>query len=118
MEIQIHEVTTREQLKQLGSALTFEGLNTSEKSLNQLFDWLESRTAVKRRAVYVTTGATMNQLYGLTGTNAYPADLCIVSVDLNDLGKLDRIMLTRFEYGGRWLDDVIENNLRREREER
>lgn len=118
MGIQIHEVTTRKQLEELGSALTFEGLNTSEESLNQLFDWLESRTAVKRRAVYVTTGATMNRLYGLTGTNAYPADLNIVSVDLNDLGKPDRITLARFEYGGRWLDDVIENNLRREREKK
>lgn len=109
------EVYTAEQIEALGSALTFEGLNVDDECLGDLFDWIEQYTPVTNRRVYITLGSTMNKLFGLTGTNAYPADLHIVSVDLQDIENSAKIALPRFEVGGRWLDDIIENNLTRER---
>ena len=53
----------------------------------------------------------MNTIYNLTKVNMYPDDLNIVCVDLNDMKEPDKITLPRFDVGGRWLDDVIENNL-------
>ena len=54
----------------------------------------------------------MNDTYGLTGRNAYSDDLSIVSVtDINQM----KVTLPRFEVGGRWFDDIVDNNAMRER---
>lgn len=108
------EVTTLEQIEELGSALTWEGLDTSDESLDQMFNWIGEHTPVKTRRVYVTLGDTMNRIYGLTGINAYPDDLHIVSVALDDIEEPWKICLQRFDVGGRWLDDIVANNLRHE----
>ena len=53
----------------------------------------------------------MNEQYGLSGSNAYPEDCTIVSVtDINQMA----ITIPRFEVGGRWFDDIVDNNTRRE----
>lgn len=53
----------------------------------------------------------MNANYGLTKDNAYPSDTTIISVTgIN----IDKIVLKRFEVGGRWFDDIVDNNLSRE----
>jgi hypothetical protein len=53
----------------------------------------------------------MNTYYGLKGSNAYPNDLTIVSVtDINQI----KIAWARFGVGGRWFDDIVDNNARRE----
>ena len=49
----------------------------------------------------------MNDKYNLTDNNAYKEDLTIVSViDINPL----KIALKRFSVGGRWFDDIVDNN--------
>ena len=55
----------------------------------------------------------MNEQYGLTGTNAYKDDLPIVSFSLKDFDARP-ITFIRFGFGGRWFDDVVDNNARRE----
>ena len=58
----------------------------------------------------------MNLAYGLTGDNAYRDDLHIVSVKLSDIENVGAIVIPRFQVGGRWFDDIVANNRRREEE--
>ena len=111
-------VQTKAQLDELEkeSALTWEGLTTDEESLTQLFDWIKGYTPMKQEVAYVITGATMNLAYGLTGDNTYRDDLHIVSVKLSDIENVDAIVIPRFQVGGRWFDDIVANNRRREEE--
>jgi hypothetical protein len=110
---------TEEQLNELynESALTWEGLSTSEDNLNAVMEWLEDHKAIIEGVepiFHITTGRLMNKCYGLTGDNAYPNDLNIVSVtNINQMA----IVLKRFEVGGRWFDDIVGNNARRENEQ-
>lgn len=115
--IDIIECTTREELERLGSALTFEGFALDDDDLDFLIEWLGSHNcSLKEPVIYLTKGATMNEIYNLTGSNRYPDDLNIVSIDLKNITNSMNIVMARFALGGRWLDDVIENNVRREEE--
>ena len=111
-------VKTKAQLEELvkESALTWEGLDTSDESLKQVFDWLKGYTPLKCERVYITKGALMDAVYELTGDNAYQSDCSIVSIRLCDMEKPMAIALPRFMVGGRWLDDIVDNNRRREEE--
>lgn len=109
MKYTIENVTTRNQLDKLynNSAFTIEGL--AENSIPDLMKWLEDNTefTTENPIVYVTKGKVMNTEYALVGNKAYADDLTIVSViDINQL----RIALKRFSVGGRWFDDVVDNN--------
>ena len=109
------EIKTKEQLDELeqDSALTWEGLDTSDGSLKEMFDWIKKYTEVTEN-VYIISGALMNVTYGLTGTNAYPKDLHIVSVKLSDMKEPMKVAIPRLQVGGRWFDDIVDNNRRRE----
>lgn len=94
------------------SALTLEGFDAS--GFPDFAEWLKECNALtdKELTFYVTSGKVMNDMYGLTGDNAYPDDLNIVSADNIDLGK---VIFPRFAIGGRWFDDIVDNNQRREK---
>lgn len=110
--------TTEKELKELydDSALTWEGLDTSDENLEAVIEWIRScGTELKSETFYITSGKDMNAFCGgLTGNNAYPDDLSIVSIMLSDIEDVGKIILRRFEVGGRWFDDVVDNNKRRE----
>lgn len=54
--------------------------------------------------LYYTDGRTMNNFFGLTGSNAYIDDLTIVFVPgVYDIGF-------KMASGGRWFDDIVSNN--------
>ncbi len=55
----------------------------------------------------------MNKVYHLTGDNAYKDSLNILCIKLSDLSNVAAIVIPRFEIGGRWYDDVVNNNARR-----
>lgn len=111
-------VKTREQLDDLinDSALTWEGLKMkTEKDYKQVTDWMRQNGATpKTENVYITEGKTMNALEGLTGSNAYPDDLSIVSFKLSEIENAMALAIPRFQVGGRWMDDIVENNRSRE----
>lgn len=94
------------------SALTIEGLATD--LIPQFVEWIEGYTPLKNKTVYVTKGALANREWGLTGRNAYSADLNLVSVKLDDMENFKKIVMPRFQIGGRWMDDIYDNNVRRE----
>lgn len=107
------ELTTREELDALGSALTIEGL--AESSIPDLFNWVKGITPMKNETAYIIKGKTMNSVYGLTGTNAYPDDLTIVSIKLEDIEDCMKVAIPRFQIGARWFDDIVANNEARQR---
>lgn len=102
-------------LKELvdGSALTIAGL--AEPSIDDFLDWVENIAGLKVRRAYVTKGSLANREWGLTGGNAYPDDLNLVSVKLDDMKDWNKVVLPRLQVGGRWLDDIYDNAVRRER---
>lgn len=103
--MKIINVETIGQLKELydSSAMTWEGLDSN--------DFGKALEAVSQQGVdgtgYATTGKVMNELTKLTGSNRYPDDLTIFSIkDFNGLA---------ISWGARWMDDIIDNNLNREK---
>lgn len=114
--ITVNDKATLDELEN-NSAFTMEGFSPDDKNLGQLLDWLKALTPLKRERFYIVSGSLMNMAYRLTGTNAYPETNCtLVCMKLDDMEKPDAITLPRFEIGGRWFDDVIANNSRREAE--
>ena len=99
------------------SALTFEGVAASDENVKAVLTWVKNYTPLKREDVYVIEGRLMNREYGLTGDNAYPeTDCTILCIKLDDMEKPLAVTLPRFTVGGRWFDDVVDNNARREAE--
>ena len=111
------KVTTKEQLDALYEdwSLTIEGLHPDEKNLKEFIDWVKELTPLKREDVYTIEGAVMNREYGLTGTNAYPDTGCtLVCVKLADMEHPRRVAIPRFQIGGRWFYEIVENTRARE----
>ena len=68
---------------------------------------------------YTVEGSVMNREYHLTGTNAYPEKDCtLVCIKLSDMENHRAVTYPRFQIGGRWFYDIVENNARREEEKR
>ena len=115
------KVTTKKQLDELYKdwALTIEGLAPNEKNLKELLDWVRELTPLKREDVYTIEGSVMNRVYHLTGTNAYPEKDCtLVCIKLSDMENHRAVIYPRYQIGGRWFLDIVNNNARREEEKR
>jgi len=112
-------VKDKEQLDELynSSAFTLIGLESSDESIKGLIDWIKEYSEVSNPLnVYITSGGTMNKEYNLSGENMYKNNLTIVSIKNQDIKQLMRIVVPRFEIGGRWFDDIVNNDLWREEE--
>ena len=114
--IETTHIFSAEDLKALydDSALTMTGLNLD--SIPDFVGWVEGYTKLLRRRVYVVSGKVMNTYCGNTGDNAYADDLNLVAIKLSDIADYTKIVLPRFQVGGRWFDDIVDNNRRREEE--
>ena len=114
--IETVHIFSAEDLKALydDSALTMTGLNLD--SIPDFVGWVEGYTKLLRRRVYVVSGKVMNTYCGNTGDNAYQDDLNLVAIKLSDIADYAKIVLPRFQVGGRWFDDIVDNNRRREEE--
>lgn len=114
--MEFKNVTTKELCEELRehSALTFEGIIANDNSGNAIEKFIEKHTRLLKKQAYIIMGKDMNEWYGLTGDNAYKPDITIICVDLRDIEDVDKIVIPSKMKGGRWLDDVIDNNLRRE----
>jgi hypothetical protein len=101
--MEIITVETKEQLKSLYdcSAMTWEGLRSED------FEVALQECGQADAKGYITKGSVMNKLCKLTGDNAYPEDLNIFSIN-----KFKGLAIT---VGARWMDDIIDNNARRQK---
>ena len=113
IEINKIKVTKEEQLDDLykNSAFTLEGFDTSEENINKLIEWFEKYGGVNNPvSIYITKGSFMNEKYSLTKDNAYPEDLNIISIRLDDIKDVFRVAVPRFDIGARWFSDIVDNN--------
>ena len=101
--MKIITVETKEQLEALYncSAMTWEGLREED------FEVALEMCGKEDADGYITKGSVMNKLCKLTGDNAYPDDLNIFSI-----AKFKGLAI---QYGARWMDDIIDNNARRQK---
>ena len=112
------EVNSKQQLDELYncSALTFEGFYANDENIDKLVKWLKGHSEISNPLpIHIISGQTMNINYGLTGSNKYKEDLTIVSIKNEDIKNLGAIIIPRLEIGGRWFDDIVDNNARREK---
>lgn len=106
-------VTDKKEIEALASesALTREGVILEEID-TAYAQVLAQYTDVTNCTAHIIKGSVMNKAYHLTGSNAYPADTNIVSFTGINTAPL---VFARFQYGFRWMDDIIDNNRRRQR---
>lgn len=100
-----------------GRALTFVGASIDDDHLEWLVNELkEHGWEMKQPDFYVIKGKLMNEVYNLTGNNAYKDSLNILCIKLSDLTFVSAIIATsaRFALGGSWFDDVADDSARRE----
>lgn len=99
-----------------GSAITWEGLNKDDDSLSQAVDFFttESKGFKVPCDIYWWSGKEFNDKYGLTGDNRYPDDLNFISIPLDMWSEMGNLPMLKFQVGARWLDDIVDNNARRE----
>ena len=100
------------------SAFTFEGLSFDnfDELKEQINDILEQEHIgrVKPENFFTYKGKDMNDYYMLTGSNRYPDDLTFVSFLFDGL-DVSRLTMFKLRIGARWFDDIVSNNLARER---
>lgn len=94
------------------SSLTFIGMVPKEADL--YVDEMRKYTKVDdSKTMYLTTGYYMNLMYDLKGDNAYPEDLNILIIPLDAFEDVGKIAIPMRGIGGRWFDDIVDNNARR-----
>lgn len=118
MPVTVRTVTERQELDRLdeaGSTLCWEGLPEGDEQ--RLADMLAGGLALPELSdaeIGVVAGAVMNDVYGLTGENAYPADLRLALVTVPD-----HIRATHFaELAARdirFFDNIVTNNAAHQR---
>ena len=92
-----------------GSALTMTGY--MPKELHLYVEAISHYVKKDELEVYVYTAKELN---AARGTNL-PEDLNMFSISLDDLKDVNTLAVKeRFQYGFRWLDDVVDNNRVRE----
>ena len=103
-------------------AMTFEGVIAEDDSFEAIIEFLKEYNAIPedRKLVkfWVIRGDKMNKHYKLTGDNAYPDNLTIINIPLEQLKSISGVALPMRRYNGRWYSDVVSNNERRERAKR
>lgn len=100
-----------------GCAFTWEGLSGLENGKEAIVNFFKEENVlddVETFEFYTWKGELMNQIYQLTGSNAYPEDLHFVSIPLNMFKDIGKLALVKFKLGARWLNDIVDNNSRRE----
>ena len=112
------EVTTKEKLNELynSSALTFIGVSEEEKSLSDMVKWLKEKSEISNPLpVHIIKGKVMNENCKLTGSNAYRNDLTLIAIKTENIKNIGAMAIARFEVDGKWFDDIVDNNLDREK---
>ena len=121
MEIKIIPAD-EEKIRELenSSAFTWVGLSGLKNDKKVILDEFKKADVlgdVETFEFYIWKGKLMNQIYMLTGSNAYPEDLTFVSIPLNMFKNIGKLAILKLQFGARWLDDIVDNNARRESEE-
>lgn len=79
----------------------YQNLLTEEK-VGEATDWTRFK------------GKDMNEVFGLTGTNAYPNDLTFIAFSLEKITDIGKLAMIKLRLGDRWFDDIVANDLHRQ----
>lgn len=93
-------------------SLTFCGVIEDEIPL--YLNFLKDFTELNDEDCYIFKGKLMNEHYNLTGTNRYPDDVTFLVLKLSSIKDVGKIAVPRFQIGGRWFTDIVDNNARME----
>lgn len=94
------------------SALTISGMIPEEAQL--YVDYFGEHTGIKEGVPgYIYSGKAINDHYNLIGDNKYPDDLHFLTIPSDAFENVMAIVTSRFQVGGRWFDDIVDNNARR-----
>jgi hypothetical protein len=111
----MQHVITREQFKALGSAYTITGaggdLSQWTAGYKELLVQAEIMAADMELKWHTWTGAVMNKVFGLSGSNSYQDDMTFLAFELDGLA-VGKLAMFKLQNGDRWLDDIIANNQR------
>lgn len=123
--MKINVVTADEnKIKELenASAFTWEGMNLDDENISEIAQAFCTeklvREGTQEMTGYTWSGGTMNEMYGLTGENAYPDDLPFLSFGLDSFDGEGNLDVFKMYCGARWLDDIVRNNAMNEQEQR
>lgn len=96
--------------------VTDKELSSSTQFLNWFICRIKEASSISSEELYIINGTYVNNVYGLTGNNAYSNDAVLISVKLPDTNECDPVNLAAIkrELSGRWLDDIISNKVRNE----
>jgi hypothetical protein len=74
---------------------------------------LEARGIGTPKEFVTFKGADMNEIYGLTGNNAYDEGLTFLMFPLDGL-DVPKLAIFRLQAEDKWFDDIVDNNRRRQ----
>ena len=121
--MKINVVTADEnKIKELerSSAFTWEGMTLDDENISEIAQVFCSQKLVRQdrqeMTGYTWTGRLMNEMYGLTGENAYADDLPFLSFELDSFDGEGNLDVFKMYCGARWLDDIVRNNALNEQE--
>lgn len=92
-------------------SLTFIGVIEDEIPL--YLDFIKQYTPLKKEDVYVFNGELMNNKYSLIGNNRNSDNLIFICIKLEDIEDVGKFAIPRFQIGGKWFTDIVDNNSRR-----
>lgn len=115
MDVQI--AMDKEALDELYADSSFCVEGVAIESFNAFCEWVDKHGGLKKRSLWAITGVLMNEVYKLTGSNAYPDDTLLVCIKLKDIKDIKKLALERTEIGGRWFDDIVDNNAWKQRKQ-
>lgn len=96
------------------SMLTFPGIASTTNNYEAICDFLEECDALPSQGVpefYIFEGKDMNDCFKLSGDNAYQDDVSFIAVD--NISPM-MVAVSRLRVGGRWFDDIADNDVRHE----
>ncbi len=97
------------------SAFTWEGFIADDEHFNKITDDLVEKTNINLPVTfYIWKGKLFNEMYGLTGDNAYQDDLTFAAISLDNWSTLGNLPIYKIDVGARWLDDIVDNNAERQ----
>lgn len=110
--IKYGDAKTKDDIDSLAGNIALEGLHCSTSSDRKRFtDFIKSRGIDTKNIGYVTiNGNDMNKSYKLTGNNSYQPNFHITVITGVPSNQARNI-----HPRGRWIEDVVSNNLDRER---
>lgn len=109
-ETQIEELRNK-------SAFTFIGAGGNlDEWMVGINDVLKQNGINQVSKFYTWKGKVMNDMYELTWTNAYQDDITFLAFDITEIpmDQIGKLSMLKIQYGARWLDDIVDNDLARE----